>query len=305
MSTIASKLTPREAAAPTDWRRALAHRGIDAVTLLVLPATIAIAALFIYPSIYGIVLSFSPAVGGFLANYERFFTDPYYSQTIAITLWIGLPATLINMALAVPLAFHLSSMRHQRVLTAILVLPVTLGTVLVAQGLLGYLGPQGWLNRVLISLHLVSEPIRLIHNYWGVILSLIITGFPFVFLLMLSYVTGIDPALPKAAATLGAGAWARFRHVHLPLLASGFAMCFCLAFVQAFTVFPSAVVLGQPAGTTRVISIVAYHAAYEEYDYSMASAVALIMGTVQLIVISLVLTARELVYRGPLAGGKG
>jgi len=82
-------------------------------------------------------------------------------------------------------------------------------------------------------------------------------------------------------------------------------MCFCLAFVQAFTVFPSAVLLGQPAGTTRVISIVAYHAAYEEYDYSMASAVALIMGAVQLIVISLVLATRGLVYRGPLSGGKG
>ena len=251
------------------------------------------------------MLAFSPRVGGFLANYERFFSDPYYSQTIAITLEMGLPATLINMAAAVPLAFHLSSMRRQRVLTAILVLPVTLGTVLVAQGLLGYLGPQGWFNRVLVSLHLISEPIRLIHNYWGVMISLIITGFPFVFLLMLSYVTGIDPALPKAAATLGASAWARFRHIHLPLLASGFAMCFCLAFVQAFTVFPSAVLLGQPAGTTRVISIVAYHAAYEEYDYSMASAVALIMGTVQLVVISLVLGVREFVYRGPLGGGKG
>ena len=305
MSAIVSELARRDSRAPTSWRRLLAQRGIDGVTLLVLPATIGIAALFIYPSIYGIVLAFSPATGGFLANYQRFFSDPYYSQTIAITLKIGLPATLINMAAAVPLAFHLSSMRRQRVLTAILVLPVTLGTVLVAQGLLGYLGPLGWLNRVLVGLHLVSEPIRLTHNYWGVMLSLIITGFPFVFLLMLSYVTGIDPALPKAAATLGAGGWARFQHIHLPLLASGFAMCFCLAFVQAFTVFPSAVLLGQPAGTTRVISIVAYHAAYEEYDYSMASAVALIMGAVQLIVISLVLATRGLVYRGPLSGGKG
>ena len=47
---------------------------------------------------------------------------------------------------------------------------------------------------------------RLLHNYWGVFLSLVITGFPFTFLLTLSYVTGIDPALEQAAATLGAGA---------------------------------------------------------------------------------------------------
>ena len=52
-------------------------------------------------------------------------------------------------------------------------------------------------------------------------LSLLITGFPFTFLLTLSYVTGIDPALEQAAATLGARRAARFRHVLLPLLAAG------------------------------------------------------------------------------------
>ena len=40
-------------------------------------------------------------------------------------------------------------MRNQRLLTTILVLPITLGTVLVAEGLLNYLGPQGWFNRTL------------------------------------------------------------------------------------------------------------------------------------------------------------
>jgi ABC-type sugar transport system permease subunit len=55
-------------------------------------------------------------------------------------------------------------------------------------------------------------------------------------------------------------------------------MCFCLAFVQAFSVFPSAVLLGSPAGPTRVISIAAYEAAFEQYDYSLASAIAMIMG---------------------------
>ena len=97
-------------------------------------------------------------------------------------------------------------MRRQRVLTTILVIPITLGTVLVAQGLLNYLGPQGWFNRTLMAAHLISSPVRLLHNYWGVFLSLLITGLPFTFLLTLSYVSGVDPALENAAATLGAGA---------------------------------------------------------------------------------------------------
>jgi putative spermidine/putrescine transport system permease protein len=185
------------------------------------------------------------------------------------------------------------------------VIPITLGTVLVAEGLLNYLGPQGWFNRSLMWLGLTSGPVRLINNYWGVFLSLLITGFPFTFLLTLSYLTGIDPALENAAATLGARPAQRFRHIFLPLLLPGLAITFCLSFVQAFSVFPSAVLVGAPAGPTRVISIAAYQAAFEEYDYSMASAVAIIMGLVQLAIVAGVLGARGLVYRGPAGGGKG
>jgi putative spermidine/putrescine transport system permease protein len=185
------------------------------------------------------------------------------------------------------------------------VLPITLGTVLVAEGLLNYLGPQGWLNRSLIFFGLISGPVRLVHNYWGVFLSLVVSGFPFTFLLALSYVTGIDPSLEQAASTLGANARARFWAIFLPLLAPGLAITFCLSFVQTFSVFPSAVLLGAPAGVTRVISIAAYQAAYEQYDYSMASAIAMIMGFFQLLVVVLVLAGRGLFYRGPAGGAKG
>jgi putative spermidine/putrescine transport system permease protein len=75
--------------------------------------------------------------------------------------------------------------------------------------------------------------------------------------------------------------------------------------VQAFSVFPSAVLLGAPAGPTRVISIAAYQAAFEDYDYSMASAIAMIMGAVQLAIVAGVLGLRSLAYRGPAGAGKG
>ncbi|MFX9818495.1 hypothetical protein ABTQ10_20255, partial [Acinetobacter baumannii] len=81
----------------------------------------------------------------------------------------------------------------QRFVTTLLVIPITLGTVLIADGLLTYLGPQGWVNRILLGLGLVDSPIRLVHNYTGVLLSLVVSGFPFTFLLTLSYITGIDP----------------------------------------------------------------------------------------------------------------
>src|SRR5215210_7543926 len=167
----------------------LAARGLDAVTALVLPAVFCVIALFIYPFFFGFVLSFEPKSGPWLANYARFFSDSFFHGTIATTLWLALPVTLINLIAAVPVALQVRHMRWQRLLTTIL---------------------------VLMTAGLISEPVKLVHNYWGVMLSLVITGFPFTFLLILSYVTGIDPVLEQAAATMGANARRSLRNVLLP-----------------------------------------------------------------------------------------
>ena len=286
-------------------RLRFARRGLDGVTLLVLPAALFLVALFVYPFLHGLLVSFQPKEGGWLASYQRFFSDPFLYGTIGKTLAVAVPATLINLAVSVPIAMRVRLMQRQRLLTTILVLPITLGTVLIGEGLLTYLGPQGWFNRTLLTFGLIDSPVRLVHNYWGVLLGLFVSGFPFTFLLTLSYISGIDPSLERAAATLGAHPPARFRHIFLPLLASGLAVAFCLTFVQMFSVFPTAVLLGEPAGATRVISIAAYVAAYEEYNDSFASAIAMIMGFVQLGIVAAVLAFRGLLYRGPAAGGKG
>ena len=279
----------------------------DRSLLLLVPATLFMLVLLVYPFLYGLQLSFRPMEGGgWLANYRKFFTTDNLWSTIGVTLKLAVPATVINIGVALPIAYQMRlKSRYQKWVTTLLVIPLTLGTVLIAQGMLGYFGPRGWLSQTLQFLHVYEGPIRLTHNYWGVLISLVISGFPFAFLLTLSYITGIDPTLPRAAATLGASPWNQFRYIYLPLLVPGLAMAFALSFVQAFSVFPSAVLLGSPAGATRVISIAAYEAAFEQYDYSMASAVAMVMGFVQLIVVAAILGARGMFYRGPVTGGKG
>ena len=279
----------------------------DPAFWMLAPATLFILLVFVYPFLDGLILSFHPMNGGgALANYVTFFNDENLWRTIGTTMGLALPATLINVAIAVPLAYRLRNKTpYQKVATTIITIPLTLGTVLIAQGMLSYFGPNGWFSQIVQALHLYDGPVRLTHNYWGVLISLVISGFPFVFLLVLSYITGIDPVLGRAAATLGANPFRQFRYVIFPLLLPGLAMSFSLSFVQAFSVFPSAVLLGSPSGPTRVISIAAYEAAFENYDYSMASSIAMIMGVVQLSVVALVLGLRRLAYRGPVTGGKG
>lgn len=279
----------------------------DPAFWMLAPATLFILLVFVYPFLDGLILSFRPLNGaGALANYIAFFNDQNLWRTIGTTMALALPATIINVCIAVPLAYRLRQKTpYQKIATTIITIPLTLGTVLIAQGMLSYFGPNGWFSQFVQFLHLYDGPVRLTHNYWGVLISLVISGFPFVFLLVLSYITGIDPVLPRAAATLGATPFRQFRYVIFPLLLPGLAMSFSLSFVQAFSVFPSAVLLGAPSGPTRVISIAAYEAAFENYDYSMASSIAMIMGVVQLGVVVLVLGLRRLAYRGPVTGGKG
>ena len=115
-----------------------------------------VLALFIYPFLYGLVLSFQPKEGGWLANYQQFFSDPFLYDTIWHHAADRGAGDLLNVVLSVPVALRVRLMKRQRLLTTILVIPITLGTVMVAEGLLTYLGPRGWLNRTLLVFGLVG-----------------------------------------------------------------------------------------------------------------------------------------------------
>ena len=287
----------------------LAERGIDRTLLLLLPGVLFLIALFIYPLMYGLGLSFQPLKGtDALANYKNFFTDHLQRDTIGTTLRISLPPAIFNVLISVPIAYRMRSrMRGKRLLTTFLVIPITLGTVLTAEGMIRYFNTSsGWFNKTLRTLHLVGDDgVALTGNYWGVVISLVISGFPFAFLLILSYLSGIDPSLDAAASTLGASPRRRFWQITFPLLAPGLAITFCLTFVLAFSVFPSAYLVGNPTSTTRVISIAAYEARSVETNDSKASTIALIMAVIELVIIAMVLYGRGRLYRGSTAGGKG
>lgn len=287
--------------------RWFAEHGIDRLLLLAIPAFVAMLIFFIYPSMYGTFLSFHPMDhSGFFGNYRSFFGDPYMRATIWNTFRIALPVSILNVFAAVPLAVRLRGrIRGKRTINTLLVIPMSLGTVLIAEGLSSYLSPNGWFNRTLLATGIISQPLQLLHNFWGVIISLLITGFPFAFLLTLSYISGINPKMEEAASTLGAHPWQRFRYITFPLLAPGLAITFCLNFVLAFSVFPSANLLGNPAGDSHVLAVAAAQAIFTKYDYSMASAISVISGFFELAVVAIVLVLRSKLYSGSTSGGKG
>ncbi len=277
------------------------------VFLLLLPALFVLLFLFVYPFIYGFYLSITTKEGALsLSNYIRFFSDQWEYRTIWVTLYLSLPVTILCVAAAVPLAYYMrKGLKTEKLITIFLIIPITLGTVLVSEGMLTYLGPKGWLNQLLLALGLIKEPVQFTHNIAGVIISLFIQGFPFAFLMLLGYTSGINPNLEKAAQMLGASKWAIFRKIIFPLMTPGIAIAFCLNFVLSFSVFPSAVLLGQPQGATRVIAYAAYQWAYEKFDYHMGSTISLIMAVIEILIITVVLAWRQRMYKGTSMVGKG
>ena len=148
-------------------------------------------------------------------------------------------------------------------------------------------------------------PLVLTHNFTGVRLSLFMQQFPFCFLMLLGYISGIDPSIENSARTLGANPWTVFHRVMLPLIAPGLAIAFALVFVMSFATFPSAILLGQPTGTTRTIAIAAYAQAFEMFDMSYASAIAVIMGIFQLAgLLVIILLRKRMVMAATMGVGK-
>ena len=165
------------------------------------------------------------------------------------------------MPAAILVAFKLHNhFRSKKLLTTLVVLPITLGTVLTVQGLLIFAARQSWLNRFLIQIRLLHQPVVFVKNYWGVVCSLIISGFSSAFLIISSHLSGINPSIEAATKAMGANWLQRSHRVILHLLAPGLTTTSILTFVHAFSVFPSVRVAGDAMGPTRVISLMAVRA---------------------------------------------
>lgn len=283
----------------------LGFKNLDRTALFfLLPSLLYLIIFFLYPFFYGFFLSLTPEPGKpIYHNFYIFLADDWQRSTIWKTIRLAIPITLLVVLVSIPLAYTMRrGIKFERVVTTFLILPISLGTVLIAEGVLGFLGGNGWFNQFLIKIGLIREPLRFTYNYTGVVIGLFMKNFPFCFLMLLGYVSGINPEIENSARILGARPMQIFWRIMLPLMAPGITIAFCLVFVLDFAVFPTAILLGQPAGETRTIAIAAYQMAFEHYDMPKASSIAMIMAIIQIIGLVIILAFRRRLYRGTSLG---
>jgi len=208
--------------------------------------------------------------------------DPLTREVVWFTVWQALASTVLTIALATPAAYVLGRYRFRgrSVVSAIVVVPFVLPTVVVALAFLAILPDgveRGW------------APILVAHAFFNVAVVVRIVG---------TFWANLDPRLGEAAATLGASPAQRAREIVLPLLAPALAAAGAIVFLFSFTSFGIVLILGGPRYATIEAEI--YNQAIRLFDLRAAA----VLSLVQLAcVVAAVWVATRLERRLVVAGG--
>jgi putative spermidine/putrescine transport system permease protein len=253
--------------------------------LLLVPALVAFGALFCYPALLTVVLSFRPEgaeSGWTLASYAAFLGDPDARRVILLTFGLALAATLASVLLSVPLALVLRRrLPGHRFFRTVVLVPLVVPGLIGALGLLIFWGPRGWFNLALTqAVPILTRPLNVDYTIPGLVLFYVWLYFPYTCVTTLAAVESLDPAIEEPAQVAGAGPWRCLRHVLLPLASPGILAGSVLTFMAAFGAFSVPLVAG---GDHRPLAVEIYKQIVVPIPphWSAASAIAVVMATVQ------------------------
>ena len=175
------------------------------------------------------------------------FTIYQASLSVFLTVLVGFPIAYL---------FSHYQFKGKKLFQVAVTLPFILPTVVVAAALNSLIGPNCWLNLILVHLfNLTSPPIQLM-NTLGIILLAHIFYNTSIFVRMVGAAWAqLEIEQEQAARTLGAGAWQRFRLITLPLLKQSILSAILMVFLFDFTSFGVILLLGGPTFSTLEVEI--------------------------------------------------
>jgi molybdate transport system permease protein len=265
-----SHLTARERA-----RRAArggASRSVPAPLLA--PALVAVAFL-ILPLVGLLIRAPWRSLGAALSGSDA-------TQALILSVWTASATTAISLVIGVPLAWVLarSSFPGQRLLRALVTLPLVLPPVVGGVALLLAFGRTGFIGRLLDSWFGLTIPFTPI----AVVMAETFVAMPFLIITVEGALRSADQGFEEAAATLGAKRMTVFRQVTMPMVAPSLVAGAVLCWARALGEFGATITFaGSFPGQTETMPIAVYYAL--ENDPGAAIALSLVLLLVSVVVL--------------------
>lgn len=216
-------------------------------------------------------------------NYVKAFEDQRSINSFVLTLVFAVSVTILSMVIGLFLALLLNqSFRGRTILRTILLIPYMTSAVIVGLMWRNILDPLvGIFNKVLLTLGLPMQD--WLSNYqaalWALVGITVWQAMGYNMVLFLAGLQGIPTLYMEAAKIDGANAWARFRHIIIPLLAPTTLFVSIISVISSLQAFAQAFIItnGGPAESTRFYVFHVFNVAFSEDKFAYASALTFLM----------------------------
>lgn len=215
---------------------------------LAMPAILLLLAFFVIPVAALLLRSVTEPQPG-LQNYAALLGSTTYARIFFNTFFVAGVVTLVTTLIAFPVAWALAIMpsRWASVIFAIILLSMWTNLLARTYAWMVLLQQTGLINRMLMALGIVEQPVQLTNNLVGVTIGMVYIMLPFMILPLLGVIRKIDPAILQAAALCGATKWQALTRILLPLAAPGIASGGLMVFVMSLGYFVTPALLGGTA----------------------------------------------------------
>ena len=255
--------------------------------LLIAPSLAFLAILFFVPLVQTVALAFQADGIWSTENFTRMTGDLNFTDAVVNTFELVIIVVPLQLLLALAMAMMLQHLRGGRDIV-LWIWSIPLGISDLAAGLvwLAILTDKGYLNTILVRLGVLSGPQSwLSYETPATLLAAIVVAelwraTAIVLVILVAGVQLIPKEYGEAADVFGATPWQRFTRVTLPLLKPSIQTALTLRTVLAFEMF--AIVLSIGGRNFPVLVSEAFNWQYNQWDFGVAAAYAVIVMGVSL-----------------------
>lgn len=228
---------------------------LRALSFLGIPTAI-LAAFFLAPMLVMLYIALQYGVlsgdsGWTFANFTNVLSDPLYRDVALTTFQIATIAMVIQLVIAIPLAYVLAykAGRFELGLLLFLVLADELNPMVRIYAWRMLLGREGLINSALMEIGLIDAPIdALLFSKFAVIVVLSTSYLTYTVIPIYAAMKAIDRNMFEAARDMGSGWFNTTRRILLPLIAPGIFVALLLVYIPLFTDFASPALVGGTEG---------------------------------------------------------